>query len=133
MSSLQFQVSLLRSHSCRPPGCLWQATQPAPAGMCSGLRFPVSGLPRSLPLISLFGLPLAGYPASACWHVFRSQVSSFRFASFAPAHLALRAAFGRLPSQRPLACVPVSGFRFQIPLSPLFIGKKIGNWHIDYQ
>ena len=26
-------------------------------------------------------------------------------ASFAPAHVALRAAFGRLPSQRPLACV----------------------------
>ena len=29
----------------------------------------------------------------------------FRFASFAPAHVALRAAFSRLPSQRPLACV----------------------------
>jgi hypothetical protein len=26
-------------------------------------------------------------------------------ASFAPAHVALRAALGRLPSQRPLACV----------------------------
>ena len=31
----------------------------------------------------------------------------FMFASFAPAHLALRAACGRLPSQRPLACVHV--------------------------
>jgi len=29
----------------------------------------------------------------------------FSFASFAPAHVALRAAFSRLPSQRPLACV----------------------------
>jgi hypothetical protein len=27
-------------------------------------------LPPSLPLISLFGLPAAGYPASARWHVF---------------------------------------------------------------
>jgi hypothetical protein len=26
---------LLRSRSCRPTGCLRQATQPAPAGMCS--------------------------------------------------------------------------------------------------
>ena len=31
-----------------------------------------------------------------------------RVASFAPAHVALRAAFGRLPGQRPLARVPVS-------------------------
>jgi len=27
-------------------------------------------LPHSLPLISPFGLPAAGYPASARWHVF---------------------------------------------------------------
>jgi hypothetical protein len=27
----------------------------------------------------------------------------------------------------------VSGFRFQIPLAPLFIGKKIGIWDINYQ
>jgi hypothetical protein len=27
-------------------------------------------LPPSLPLISPFGLPAAGYPASARWHVF---------------------------------------------------------------
>jgi hypothetical protein len=32
---------------------------------------------------------------------------NFRFTSLAPAHVALRAAFGRLPSQRPLACVPL--------------------------
>ena len=31
-------------------------------------------LPPSLPLMSPFGLPSAGYPASARWHVFRSQV-----------------------------------------------------------
>ena len=37
------QVCLLRSRSCRPTGCLRQATQPAPAGMCSGFRFQVSG------------------------------------------------------------------------------------------
>ena len=36
-------------------------------------------LPPSLPLMSPFGLPAAGYPASARWHV------------FAPAQLALRA------------------------------------------
>ena len=42
------------------------------------------------------------------------RVSSFRFASFAPAHVALRAAFGRLPSQHPLACVPLS--RLPLPL-----------------
>ncbi len=85
----------------------------------------LSGLPPSLPLMSSFGLPSAGYPASARWHV-------FRFASFAPSQptqanpspassscvsvsclppslplISLRAAFGRLPSQRPLACVHV--------------------------
>ena len=37
---------------------------------------------------------------------------------FAPAHVALWAAFGRLPSQPPLACVQVSGFQFQILSSP---------------
>jgi general secretion pathway protein G len=35
-------------------------------------------------------------------------------ASLAPARLALRAAFGRLPGQRPLARVPVSGFRSRL-------------------
>ena len=69
-----------------PPGCLtlraayaaYRATalllgsQPAPAGMCSGL-------PPSLPLMSPYGLPSAGYPASPRWHVFRFQVSGFRF------------------------------------------------------
>ena len=41
-------------------------------------------------------------------------------ASFAPAHVALRAAFGRLPGQRPLARVPVSAFRFPVSSSPAF-------------
>ncbi len=50
--------------------------------------FKISGLPPSLPLMSPFGLPSAGYPASTRWHV-------FRFASLTPAHVALQAAFGR--------------------------------------
>ena len=49
VSSFQFQVSLLRSRSCRPTGCLRQATQPAPAGMCSSFCF----LP---PLFRVYGL-----------------------------------------------------------------------------
>jgi hypothetical protein len=84
---------------CRPTGCLRQAvlgrilpgcltlraaytacratalllgSQPAPAGMCSGL-------PPSLPLMSPYGLPSSGYPASPRWHVFPSPVSGFRF------------------------------------------------------
>ena len=64
-------------------------------------------------IISPFGLPSAGYPASARWHVFSANAP---VASFAPAHLALRAACGRLPSQRPLARVQVSSLRF--PVSP---------------
>ena len=40
------------------------------------LIFPVSKLPRSLPLILPFGLPAAGYPASARWPVFRFQIFS---------------------------------------------------------
>ena len=41
----------------------------------------------------------------------RSQ-NSLWLPSFAPAHVALLAALGRLLSQCPLACVPVSNFRF---------------------
>ena len=37
-SSPCFQLCLLRSRSCRPSGCLQQATQPAPAGMCSAFQ-----------------------------------------------------------------------------------------------
>jgi type II secretion system protein G len=100
--------------------------------------------------MSPFGPPSAGYPASARWHVFRSPDSDFSprpirvhpspfagqhsplrasaplreislcVASFAPAHVALRAAFGRLPGQRPLARVPVSAFRFPVSSSPAF-------------
>ena len=36
-----------------------------------------SALPPSLPLMSSFGLPSAGYPASARWHVF--SISAFSF------------------------------------------------------
>jgi len=67
------------------------------------------------------GSAIQPYPsfAAICPHSrSKSPVSAFRVASFAPAHVALRAAFGRLPSQRPLACVPVSGFSFPPPLSP---------------
>ena len=36
-------------HSCRPSGCLRQATQPAPTGMCSGLPLsPPLSLPRRI-------------------------------------------------------------------------------------
>ena len=38
-SSPCFQLCLLRSRSCRPSGCFQQATQPAPAGMCSAVSF----------------------------------------------------------------------------------------------
>jgi hypothetical protein len=65
---------------------------------------------------------------------FRFDLSGFRFASFAPlravslseqeaAHVALRAACGRLPGQRPLARVQVSGFVFRIPQS-VIISKQ---------
>ena len=67
LSSFRSQVSGLRSQ-------------------VSGLRSQVSGLPPSLlselyrspsrkPLMSPSGLPAAGYPASARWHVFRSPPS----------------------------------------------------------
>ena len=78
---------------CRPTGCLRQAVLVRiPPGMShpSGCLY---SLPRNRPACDL-----------RCATV----------ASIAPAHLALRAAFGRLPSQRPLACVPVSGFRSQV-------------------
>ena len=42
------------------------------------------------------------------------QHSGLKVAAFAPAHLALRAACGRLPGQRRLARVPVSDF-FLLP------------------
>ena len=46
------------------------------------------------------------------------KILGLRFASFAPAHIALRAACGRLPGQRPLARVPVSGLNFPVSLHP---------------
>jgi hypothetical protein len=42
----------------------------------------------------------------------------FQFASFAPTHVTLRAAFGRLPSQRPLSCVQVSNSTLFLSVSP---------------
>jgi hypothetical protein len=57
---------------------------------------------------------------------FLSPPPCLRVASFAPAHVALRAAFGRLPGQRPLARVPVSAFRsssIRVDL-PSFAGPK---------
>ena len=74
-------------------------------------------------IMSPFGLLLCSLPRKSPSCLVPSQrplacvqVSGFRFASFAPAHLALRAACGRLPSQRPLTCVlrcaPVSGLQF---------------------
>ena len=46
-------------------------------------------LPPSLPLMSPYGLPSAGYPASARWHV------------FAPAHLALSGSLRESPERLP--------------------------------
>ena len=42
--------------------------------LCNLWMICISGLPPSFPLMSPFGLPLAGYPASARWHVFQFQV-----------------------------------------------------------
>jgi hypothetical protein len=52
--------------------------------------------------------------------VIRGQ--NLRFTSLAPAHVALRAAFGRLPSQRPLACVP-------LPLNSPAALREFGRLH----
>jgi len=52
-------------------------SQPAPAGMCSPLRSGCLVRSRS----AGFGLPSAGYPASARWHVFRFPVSPFSYPS----------------------------------------------------
>ena len=79
---------------------------PAPAldcltlGICAIARVISAALrlPPSLPLMSPSGLPSAGYPASARWHVFRSQVSGLRF--------------------------PVSGFRFQVSGFRFFFPPK---------
>ena len=50
----------------------------------------------------------------------RFQVSGFRF---------------QIPPPPPLSPFPFTPhfFRFQISLAPLFIGKKIGIWDINYQ
>ena len=103
-------------HCCLSLGICAIARVFAPAGTCSPLTLPVDFatlnpagcLRQSFSLrsiISPFGLPATGYPASARWHVFSANAP---VASFAPAHLALRAACDRLPSQRPLACVQLS-------------------------
>jgi len=97
---MRYRAGVLRCAPVAHPGlhiCLSLWTCAIARVFSAALRLPrysaTLRLPRSLPLISPFGLPSAGYPASPRWHV------------FAPAHLALRAAFGRLPSQPPLACV----------------------------
>ena len=81
---------------------------------------------RFAPVASLLRLPTLGYTFVSPFRSVRYRAgvlrcapfaSVLRFApvaSFAPAHVALRAAFGRLPSQRPLACVQVCLFH---PLS----------------
>ena len=63
---------------------------------------------RFTPVTSLLRLPTLGYTFVSPFRSVRFRAGVLRFApvaSFAPAHVALRAAFGRLPSQRPLACV----------------------------
>ncbi len=75
---------------------LWTSKETSRLGghCVSVLRFHASGFMFA----SLLRLPTLSYTVD----------SLLRFApvaSFAPAHVALRAAFGRLPSQRPLACV----------------------------
>ena len=90
-------------------------------------RAPCGSLPSGFPsrlgrvsprLISLRGLPSAGsvgshspemsHPSGCLCSLPRNRPAcDLRFAtvaSLAPAHLTLRAAYGRLPSQRPLAC-----------------------------
>ena len=64
----------------------------------------LSGWPPSLPLMSPFGLPSAGYSASARWHVFRFQISGF-----SPA---LR--FGGSAGGFPAFAVKKSGFRLSL-------------------
>ena len=82
---------LLMQPTAQPPCCLVPSQRPLACDL------------RCATVASLLRLPTLGYTVD----------SVLRFApvaSFAPAHVALRAAFGRLPSQRPLACVQVSGF-----------------------
>ena len=75
-------VASFAPDSSRPTGCLRQATQPAPAGMCSlpvdfATLHPSGCLRQSFSLrsiISPFGLPAAGSVGSL-----RFQVSGFRF------------------------------------------------------
>ena len=111
------------SHSpemSHPSGCLCSLPRNRPVAW-----FPASPrwnvfAPAQLALrANLWLVYLAPAPALDCLSLepWRYRAGDLRFAtvaSFAPAHLALRAAFGRLPSQRPLACVQVSNFRFQV-------------------
>ena len=67
-----------------PSGCLCSLPRNRPvawfpASPCWHVFSAALRLPRSLPLISPYGLPAAGYPASPRWHVFPSPVSGFRF------------------------------------------------------
>ena len=61
-SSFQFPVCLLRSRSCRPTGCLWQAVLVRILPRMSHPTGCLCSLPRNR--------PVAWFPASARWHVF---------------------------------------------------------------
>jgi len=130
---------LVRSRSSRPSGCLRQATQPAPAGMCSppvdfATLHPSGCLRQSISLRSImspFGLPAAGYPASAHWHVFSAALRlppslPVDFATLHPSgclrqSISLRSIMS--PYGLPAAGYPASArwhvFRFPVSASPL--------------
>ena len=89
---------------------------PVPPRLCARYLY---ALPPSLPLMSPFGPPSAGYPASARWHVFRSPDSDFsprpirvHPSPFAGQHSPLRAS-APLREIFPLRS-PVSGFRSRL-------------------
>jgi hypothetical protein len=79
---------------------------------------------RSAPTLVFPRFPIRVHPFPFAGRRFPLRASaplreiSLCVASFAPAHFALRAAFGRLPGQRPLARVPVSAFRSPVSSSP---------------
>ena len=69
LGSVRFRAGV-RSRSCRPTGCLRQATQPAPAGMCSlplilPYRAPCGSLIRRFQLLTLAGLLMQSFSATA--------------------------------------------------------------------
>ena len=96
--------------------------------LCNLWMICISGLPPSFPLMSSFGLPLAGYPASARWHVFRSPVSSLR----------LPASGFQFPVsgfQSPVSSFqfPVSSFQFPVSFPSVHTPPKRPRRKILYQ